>query len=101
MPKRTLLEETALLIASMVRDARRRRKVGVDETTGKPRYVAADISDKAKAAAAALAFMGAKEKLDPEKEESQFERDLAQFHGQGKGDAAGGKAANGTARAGD
>lgn len=102
--KRTLLEETELLITELVRDARRRRKVVDGEQV---RYVTVDILDRVRAAQAALTFLQRKGEIaPPEKEETEFERQQREFHagaGAGaadsprKGDAAGPARVNGHA----
>jgi hypothetical protein len=61
------MDETEDLIIGVVREARKAKEN-------------MDITDRVKAADAALRFMTIKHKLVPEKEESDFERELRELH---------------------
>ena len=80
--KLSLIEDTERLVHDVVRDARKRRK-GPD---GKP--VAHDFLDRCRAVESALKFLQVKERVSPEETESEFERNLKSYHGEGSGDAA-------------
>jgi hypothetical protein len=88
--KDLLLAETELLITGLVRDARLGTKVtadvdGAKVTTREP----TTILDRVRAADAALRFIQIKNKLDPEHQESEFERLRDEFHDTGEGSDAG------------
>ena len=59
--RKSLMDETESLIMKLVKDAK---------------VPGTDIPDRVKAADAALRFLLIQNKLDPESEESEFERDL-------------------------
>jgi hypothetical protein len=84
--KHTLLDETERLIHGIVRDAKARRTV--INVEGKSESVPVEIAERVRAADIALKFLQVKAKIAPEVTESEFERDLAEFHGTRKGHAA-------------
>ena len=76
----TLLDETELLVRNLVKDARGKKTIIGED--GKERQIPFDILDKTRAADVALRFLTVKHKIDPEKPEaSEYERDVAEFHG--------------------
>ena len=89
-PKRTLEQETELLVKKIVRAASRKRQItGADGTV---RFVDPDISEQVKAAQLAKDWLVAKaQKLndgdDDKENESEFDRALRDFHGTAEGDA--------------
>lgn len=92
-PPRDLLDETEKLVTKIVRNTRAGRVIRDTDPEGKPRTrrVPYDIIDQVRAAESALKFLQVKNKLDPEKEETEFDEQLKRFHGQGGSDAAPGE----------
>lgn len=76
--QKTLMLETEMLIKSMVREARLGRVLEKDAPAVKP-----DIADRVKIVDAANKFMQIKAKLDPETQETEFERELRELRGGG------------------
>lgn len=78
----TLMAEMEKLITGMVRQAQKKRQVqSANKEKGvKAKYEPPNILDQARAADAALKFMAMKAKLEPEIVESEFERQLKDFH---------------------
>lgn len=73
-----LMEQTERLITKLVRNARSGRTIrNEDGTTRRVQY---DILDQARAADAALKFLTVKNKLDPEVEETEFDREQRKYH---------------------
>lgn len=88
-PPRDLMEETEKLVTKLVRNTRAGRVIKDTDAEGKTtrRRVPYDIIDQVRAAESALKFLQVKNKLDPEKEETEFDEQLKRFHGQGSGGA--------------
>ena len=89
-----LLDETEALITQLVQRAKRRRRIKVPGKDGGPEttnVIEPDIIDQVRAAKMAIDFLAAKAKLRPEAEESDFERNIKDLHGEGEGGSAAAK----------
>jgi hypothetical protein len=74
-PKRPLLDDLQILVHSVVRDARRRRKLP-DGTVVVP-----EILDRVRAAEIGMKFLERQQGLTPPDGTSEFEQSLAAYHG--------------------
>ena len=89
-PPPDLMTEAEKLITKMVRNVRSGRVVKTtNKETGEvtSRRVPYDIIDQVRAADAALKLLQVKNKLEPEAEENEFDKQLRDFHGARSGDA--------------
>jgi ABC-type transporter MlaC component len=84
---RNLMDEAEHQLARLLRDVNR-KKTFIDGK-GEKKVIEPDVAERVQALRATFVFLGMKHKIAPEAEESEFERQIKEYH-----DERGGKSDN-------